>query len=113
MSARSEEVSELRRELSQGLRDVRSELAGLRSELGTTYVTNAGLAGITTAWSTTLEKIELAFEGQVDRLTDRVTDLETDIERIRQWASWLIRIIFGAVILAVLALVGLSGAGSW
>lgn len=56
------------------------------------------------AWNQTVNAMEERWQDRYNMLDSKVTDLE-------QWKTWLFRIVLGAVAVAVLSLVVISGGG--
>jgi hypothetical protein len=106
--SRDSEVAELRQELSQLGRDLRSDISGLRGDLSTSYVSTAGMAAVTAAWSTTIEHVESRIMAQLVAVEKDVQELDERLDRVNGWFTWAARIVIGALLLGLLGLLGLS-----
>lgn len=106
--SRDSEVAELRQELSQLGRDLRADIGGLRADLSTSYVSTAGMAAVTAAWSTTIEHVEGRIMAQLVAVEKDVADLDERLDHINAWFTWAARIVVGALILGLLTLLGLG-----
>lgn len=89
-------------ELRVTLANITSEVHRLRSDLGPVAALPVQLDAITQLWQ---ERLDNA----VKERTRDVQDLRTDVDELRSWQTWLTRLVVGAVVAAVLALVVSTG----
>lgn len=105
---RGDDVAELRSELAQLGRDLRADIGGLRADLSTSYVSTAGMAAVTSAWSTTIEHVEKRIMLQLESVEKDVHELDERLDRVNAWFTWAGRLVAGALLLSLLALLGLG-----
>lgn len=89
-------------ELRVTLANITSEVHRLRTDLGPLSALPTQLDAITQLWQ---ERLDNAV---VQRSRD-VADLRADVDELRSWQTWLTRLVIGAVVAAVLALVVSAG----
>jgi hypothetical protein len=87
---------------------LRADLAGLRGDLSTSYVSTAGMSAVTAAWSTTIEHVEKRIMLQLELVEKDVSDLDERLDKVNAWFVWAGRIVVGALLLGLLTLLGLG-----
>ena len=85
-------------ELRVTLANITSEVHRLRSDLGPLAALPTQLDAITALWQ---ERLDNA----VQQRSRDVAELRKDVDELSSWQTWLTRLVIGAVVAAVLALV--------